>query len=273
MLTRHAVVRPVGLDGCSRQCLTWPKPLGGLSIAPAPSPLLMDPDARVAAAPDPARGQFAFPDGQAEPLRRALTALARADDPELLLRTARAGLEGTFAIHEMCAGLDGATPAGYPRTEFGRSLAFTAQLLGTQPELRVIHIPVPLDFDTHDNQPQRQATNLAVLDAGVDALMRDLDSRGLSSTTAVVVTSEFGRRVQDNGSRGTDHGGANTLFVIAPGLRTNLAGAPPPLNRLDDDGNLVPTVSYRDYLAAAIEGWMGVPASSILPGSRPVSLW
>jgi uncharacterized protein (DUF1501 family) len=248
-------------------------PVGGLSIASAPSPLILDPDARIAAAPDANRGQFAFPDGQAEPLRQALAVLAQpdpTDDP--LLQTSRQGLAGTFAIHDMCASLDGRS-AGYPTSDLGQALAFAAQLLSTQAGLRVVHVPVPLDFDTHTAQPRRQAANLAAVDASLDAFLKDLEKRGIAANTAIIVTSEFGRRVADNGSLGTDHGGANTLFVIAPGLRAPVAGTPPPLNRLDDDGNLVPTLSYRDYLATAVEGWMGVPSSAVLPGSHPLPLW
>jgi uncharacterized protein (DUF1501 family) len=248
-------------------------PVGGLSIASAPSPLLMDPDARIAAAPDPYRGQFAFPDGQAEPLRQALMALAQSDPSDSpLLATARNGLAGTFAIHDMCAALE--TPPGrYPSTESGRAFAFAAQLLASQPGLRVVHIPVPLDFDTHDAQPRRQAANLMALDATLDTFLNDLHARGLGASTAIVMTSEFGRRVAENGSLGTDHGGANTLFILAPGLRSAVIGAPPSLERLDDDGNLVPSVSYRDYLATAVEGWMGVLSADVLPGSHPLHVW
>jgi uncharacterized protein (DUF1501 family) len=172
----------------------------------------------------------------------------------------------------MCASL-GDPANGYPTSDLGRALAFTAQLLGAQPGLRVVHIPVPLDFDTHEGQPRKQAANLAAIDAALEAFLRDLETRGLASSTAIMATSEFGRRVAENGSLGSDHGGANTLFIVAPGLRAPIAGTPPALERLDDDGNLAPTMSYRDYLATAIEGWMGVPSSMVLPGSRPVSLW
>jgi uncharacterized protein (DUF1501 family) len=248
-------------------------PVGGLSIASAPSPLVLDADARTAAAADPYQGQFAFPDGQADALRKALAAMAQPDAADApSLRTARHGLEGTFAIHDMCAGLGDPT-RGYPASDLGRALAFTAQLLGSQPGLRVVHVPVPIDFDTHDNQPRRQAANLAAIDSALEAFMTDLQARGLAANTAVLATSEFGRRVAENGSLGTDHGGANTLFLIAPGLRSPIVGTPPALERLDDDGNLVPTLSYRDYLATAVEGWMGVPASAVLPGSRPINLW
>jgi uncharacterized protein (DUF1501 family) len=248
-------------------------PVGGLSIASAPSPLILDADARTVAAADAYQGQFAFPDGQADPLRRALAAMSQSDQSDApFLRLARHGLDGTFAIHDMCAGLGDPT-AGYPATDLGRAFAFTAQLLGSQPGLRVVHIPVPLDFDTHEGQPRKQAANLAAIDSAVEAFLVDLQARGLASSTAILVTSEFGRRVAENGSLGSDHGGANTLFVIAPGLRAPIVGTPPALERLDDDGNLVPTLSYRDYLATAIEGWMGVPSSTVLPGSRPINLW
>lgn len=248
-------------------------PVGGLSIASSPSPLLLDVDAQIAAAPDAERGQFAFPDGAAGALRQALEALAEPDPLEgAVLRSARHGLSGTFAIDRLCAAV-GSPMAGYPATDLGRALSFAAQLLAAQPGLRVVHVPVPLDFDTHDAQPRRQAANLSAIDASLEAFLNDLQARGLASSTAVLATSEFGRRVGENGSLGTDHGGANTLFVVAPGLRAATAGTPPALNRLDDDGNLVPTMGYRDYLATAVEYWMGVPTSAVLPGSRPQPLW
>jgi uncharacterized protein (DUF1501 family) len=248
-------------------------PVGGLSIASAPSPLILDADARTAAAADAYQGQFAFPDGQADRLRRALAAMSQADPADApLLGMARHGLDGTFAIHDMCASL-GDPAGGYPTSDLGRALAFSAQLLGAQPGLRVIHVPVPLDFDTHEGQPRRQAANLAAIDTALEAFLTDLQRRGLAASTAIMATSEFGRRVAENGSLGSDHGGANTLFVIAPGMRAPMVGTPPALERLDDDGNLVPTLSYRDYLATAIEGWLGVPAGTVLSGSRPLSLW
>ncbi len=248
-------------------------PVGGLSIASAPSPLILDAGARTAAAADAYQGQFAFPDGQADRLRRALAAMSQADSADApLLGMARHGLDGTFAIHDMCASL-GDPASGYPASDLGRALAFSAQLLGAQPGLRVIHVPVPLDFDTHEGQPRRQAANLAAIDTALEALLTDLQRRGLAASTAIMATSEFGRRVAENGSLGSDHGGANTLFVMAPGMRAPMVGTPPALERLDDDGNLVPTLSYRDYLATAIEGWLGVPAGTVLSGSRPLSLW
>ena len=63
-------------------------------------------------------------------------------------------------------------------------MAFTAQLLGSQPGLRVVHIPVPLDFDTHEGQPRKQAANLAAIDAGLEAFLTDLQKRGLAAKVA-----------------------------------------------------------------------------------------
>ena len=77
--------------------------------------------------------------------------------------------------------------------------------------------------------------------------------------------AEFGRRAQENGSNGTDHGTANAHFALGGRVRGGLHGAAPRLDRLAS-GNLVHAVDFRSVYATALERWWGVPSSGPLGG-------
>jgi len=80
--------------------------------------------------------------------------------------------------------------------------------------------------------------------------------------------SEFGRRVAENGSRGTDHGEAAPMFLVGGGIKGGVYGSHPSLDRLDN-GDVTYTVDFRSVYATIIEKWFGRPADGILAGSFP----
>jgi len=75
--------------------------------------------------------------------------------------------------------------------------------------------------------------------------------------------SEFGRRVQENGSKGTDHGAASCLFAAGPSVRGGVVGAHPSLTKLND-GNLDFHTDFRQVYAALLDGWLGVSSKDVL---------
>jgi uncharacterized protein (DUF1501 family) len=108
------------------------------------------------------------------------------------------------------------------------------------------------------------------LDLSLDAFIRDLHDRHLASSVLIATISEFGRRVPDNGSSGLDHGGASTALLIGP-VRSGVYGELPRLDKLDNDDNLVATVTMTDYYATIAEQWFGIPANTVLSG-RPLPI-
>ena len=78
--------------------------------------------------------------------------------------------------------------------------------------------------------------------------------------------SEFGRRVRENGSAGTDHGAAGPVFLAGPAVKPGLLGAYPSLTDLDD-GDLKPVVDFRRVYATILESWLGLPSETALGGT------
>ena len=99
------------------------------------------------------------------------------------------------------------------------------------------------------------------------AFQRDLESRGLADRVLVHVWSEFGRRAEENGSLGTDHGAAGIGFVIGSRVRGGMIGEFPGLGRLDAQGNLRPTCDFRGVQSAILEQWLGTDADAVIPGA------
>jgi uncharacterized protein (DUF1501 family) len=165
-----------------------------------------------------------------------------------------------------------ASGSGYPqKNDLGQQLSFTARLLAAGVGVRVVHVPASADFDTHTGHLTRARANYDMLDAALGAFLDDLDRRGLLARTLVVTTSEFGRRAEDNADAGLDHGTAST-WLMAGAVHPGVHGEPPRLDRLDDDGNVRATLGIDDVYATVAEGWFGVPARDVLPGSpRPLS--
>lgn len=99
---------------------------------------------------------------------------------------------------------------GFPNTSFGQAMRQVAQVVDTLPEVKAIHTTQG-GYDTHSAQRQRHAGLLGNLAGGLRALDEFLHRRGLSDSTLILVFSEFGRRVQENKSQGTDHGAGGPL--------------------------------------------------------------
>src|SRR5439155_19785174 len=101
----------------------------------------------------------------------------------------------------------------YPQNSFGSSMQLMAEVIVSQPGFRVGHVTLG-GFDTHSKQVPEHERLMTTLAEGVSAFMQDLESHQARDDLLILTWSEFGRRVQENGSDGTDHGTAAPLLVI-----------------------------------------------------------
>jgi len=159
------------------------------------------------------------------------------------------------------------TDASYPATPIGRSLALAAQIVGSRLGTRVIYVQHG-SFDTHAAQKQTQNRLLAELSDGLKAFYDDLAAHGNEKRTLTMTFSEFGRRVQENASRGTDHGEAAPMFLVGGGIKGGLYGEHPSLDVLDN-GDVKYTTDFRSVYATIIQKWFGRETTSVLAGSFP----
>ena len=170
---------------------------------------------------------------------------------------------GAEELPQLVAGYKPA--ATYPGTPIGRSLALAAQIVGSKLGTRVLFVQLG-SFDTHTTQKGTQDRLLANFADGISAFYADLAAHGNDNRVLTMTFSEFGRRVAENGSRGTDHGSAAPVFVIGGGVKGGLYGQHPSLDALDN-GNLTFTTDFRSVYATVLEKWLKRPSSGVIGGS------
>jgi uncharacterized protein (DUF1501 family) len=154
----------------------------------------------------------------------------------------------------------------YPNTNFAKGLQVLAEVIVQQLGLRVGYVTIG-GFDTHGEQATTHSKLLQELAEGVAAFYADLSAHHAADNVVVMTWSEFGRRVEENASQGTDHGTAAPLFVLGNAVQGGIYGEPPDLNRLDKYGNLNFTTDFRSVYATVLDRWLGAPASAVLGGN------
>ena len=164
------------------------------------------------------------------------------------------------AVRAAAARYKPSTP--YPDDPFALDLMAAAALVHGDVGARVISLELR-GFDTHSGQRATHDNLMQRLDQGLAAFLRDLKAGAAGRAALVLAFSEFGRRVRENGSRGTDHGAAGPMFLAGPRVKGGLHGRLPSLSELDE-GDLVHTTDFRSVYAAAIEACFGVKASAVL---------
>ncbi|MCX6020532.1 MAG: DUF1501 domain-containing protein [Chloroflexi bacterium] len=155
----------------------------------------------------------------------------------------------------------------YPQTSFAQGLKVLAEAIVAEVGLRVGYIPIG-GFDTHANQAYEHPRLLAGLAAGLAAFSADLKAHGKDQNVVVMTWSEFGRRVTENASGGTDHGTAGPMFVLGGKVKGGLYGDTPNLARLDS-GNLEYSTDFRSVYATMIENWFGADSKDVLGQKFP----
>lgn len=231
----------------------------GLSVADSVSPILYTSSAAVAAVDSSDAGELGIANERLATMYRQrlieMTATTAGDSSlDLAARASRQGLD----VGDFLALLPD-NRVIYPDTDIGYQFSLAARLLavnGAIP-LKILHLPLPLDFDTHVNQPARHLQMLTELNGVLAAFTADLDEFGLADDTLILTVSEFGRRPAENEDQGTDHGTANCLFLLGSAVNGGVYGTAPLLTELDGNGNLHATSSYLDVLATVKQLWLG----------------
>jgi len=158
--------------------------------------------------------------------------------------------------------------ADYPNDPFAAALRDVAALASAGLGTRVFSVEIG-GFDTHSAQRGRHDVLMRRLDAALGAFCADLAGSAAAQELVVMVYSEFGRRVRENGSRGTDHGVAGPVLVLGAPVAGGLFGRHPSLAELDE-GDLVHTTDFRSVYATLIEGCFGIAHERVLGTRYPL---
>jgi uncharacterized protein (DUF1501 family) len=147
-------------------------------------------------------------------------------------------------------------PHKYAKTLFARQLEAASGLIISGTEIPFFKLSLG-SFDTHINQSRKHARLLTDLSEGIDALRSNLIKAGLWDDVLVVTYSEFGRRVAENASKGTDHGTAAPHFITGGIIKGGLYGKSPSLSDLNKNGDLKYTVDFRSIYHTIASRWIG----------------
>lgn len=197
---------------------------------------------------------------------RSEGAAVNAQQGDALAAFVRRSTLDAYASADRMAELARGTDRGarYPETALAGRLRMVARLLKTGFGARVYYT-AQTGYDTHAIQQATHAALLAELSSALRAFLDDLAAAGLAERVAVLCFSEFGRRVAENGSLGTDHGTAGPVFLAGSGVRPGLFGTTPSLTDLAD-GDLKWSIDFRRTYATVLEGWLGIASEAALGG-------
>lgn len=150
----------------------------------------------------------------------------------------------------------------YPDSRLGTQLKTVAQLIDAGMKTQIYYVELD-GFDTHAKQAQAHATLLKEWSDAVSAFTSDMHTKEHGERICVVSFSEFGRRVAENASEGTDHGAAAPMFLCGGGLGSSVVGDFPSLTDLND-GDLKHAIDFRSVYATLLDQWLGIDAETIL---------
>jgi hypothetical protein len=143
-----------------------------------------------------------------------------------------------------------------------QKLQLVAGLIARGFGTRIFYVNID-GFDTHADQAPAHQRLMAELGTAIGDFFRELKETGHADRVRVMTFSEFGRRVSENGSRGTDHGAASCMFVVGPSVTGGMVGKHPSLADLDAD-DLKFHTDFRRVYASLLGGWLNCDARAVL---------
>ena len=194
---------------------------------------------------------------------------------DALNSTGKDAVDGAAQIQAAVAAYNSSVT--YPDTDLGQGLQMLAEVITTIPSANVLYCTLG-GFDNHSSEigtsddPNNRlvgdhATLLGELSDGINAFYNDMTAHGLADNVVMMTWSEFGRRANDNGSNGTDHGTASVQFIVGnPVKGGQLYGVQPSLapTALDSSGNMVFQVDFRATYGTILDKWLGVDSKAVL---------
>jgi uncharacterized protein (DUF1501 family) len=181
----------------------------------------------------------------------------------MIAETARDAYHGGDVLRTKIAGYT--TSVTYPTDGFSQQLKLAAQLIGSNTGTRIVFVSLG-SFDTHAGQRAQQDRLLGYLGNGLKAFYADLEAHGNAKRVLAMTFSEFGRRVTQNASNGTDHGTAMPLFVVGGAVKGGVYGEHPSLTDLDQ-GDLKFATDFRSVYATVLQSWLGRNPADVLSGT------
>jgi len=150
----------------------------------------------------------------------------------------------------------------YPGGQLAESLSLVGRLIAGGMPTRIYYVSQG-GYDTHSGQANSHARLLGEMDAALSAFAADMKAQGNYERVVVMTFSEFGRRVEENASKGTDHGAAAPLFVFGGGVKAGIYGKQPSLTELNE-GDLIHNVDFRSVYATVLDKWLKAPSEVVL---------
>ena len=157
------------------------------------------------------------------------------------------------------------TKVQYGNNAFAEGLKLIAEIIAAEVGTRIFYISLG-GFDTHSNQALAHGNLLGLLDDGISAFYNDLESMGKAGQVAVMTFSEFGRRVAQNASNGTDHGTALPMMLFGGGIQGGIYGTNPNLTNLDS-GDIRMQIDFRTVYSWIIRDWLGADPGKVIEGN------
>ena len=188
--------------------------------------------------------------------------VAAGSQESFLMRTA---LDAQVTSDRIRAAVKKAPLARYPGSALAKQLQTVAAMIRDGMKTRVYYVSMG-GFDTHANQPNSHGNLMRQLGDAMLAFQNDLKAQGNDGRVMTMCFSEFGRRVRQNASNGTDHGTAGPVFVVGPNVNPGLQGKYPSLTDLDG-GDLKFTTDFRGVYQELLGKWMKAPTREVLGGT------
>ena len=205
-------------------------------------------------------------DGQQKARRKLLEDLSAPAGPtvddDLLSFVQRRQVQTLTAVENLRELLEGPNAVRGFGSGLSQKLQLIAGLIARGFGTRIFYVSLD-GFDTHADQGPAHQKLLSELADGVGAFFRDLKETRDDTRVRLMTFSEFGRRVKENGSKGTDHGAASCLFVAGPSVKGAVVGKHPSLTDLDAD-DLKFHTDFRSVYATLLDGWLGCDSKTVL---------
>lgn len=181
------------------------------------------------------------------------------DPAGFILRTA---MDAQVASDRVRKAVRQSSATSFPGNALARQLKMIAAMVRAELPTRVFYVAMG-GFDTHANQAGQHTRLLDEFASAMSAFYKELKATGHQERVLTVAFSEFGRRVKQNASGGTDHGTAGPMFLFGPQVKPGLIGKHPSLSKLDD-GDLIHHTDFRSVYASVLDNWMKIDSTSAL---------